>query len=660
MRYQLSCENNTIFYGAVMSEIIWKPYGDYLEKSNIARFMRDQGISDYETLIRRSCEDTEWFWTECLKDLGLRWQQPYDRLLDASAGFPWAKWFVGGKLNVVDQCLDRHVSEGRGDRTAFVWEGDCGAVKKFSYAQLQEQVNRLAAALVSLGLRQGDRVGLYLPMIPEMVVSFFACLKIGAIVIPIFSGFGPEPLSVRLRNAEAKVLITADGSFRRGKEIAIKQSADQALKDVPSVRYVIVAKRLFKEVPWQEGRDLWYDDLLAKESPPVPTAVLDAETRCMIIYTSGTTGLPKGTVHTHAGCLAQMTKEVGYYFDTKPEDVFFWVTDIGWMMGPWEIIGTTSLGSSFVIFEGAPDYPQPDRLWQVVQRHGVTIFGISPTAIRLLMKSDESWVKRHDLSKLRILGSTGEPWDPQSYRWFFEQVGGGRCPIINISGGTEIVGCLLAPLPITELKPATLRGPGLGMDVDVFDEGGKSVRGEVGYLVCKKPAPSMTKSFWQDDERYLETYFSKWPNVWFHGDWAIVDSDGFWFLQGRADDTIKVSGRRTGPAEIEAALLRHPSVAEAAAIGVPHEIKGEGIVCFAVLKGDARAGDKLADELKEKVGEVLGKTLRPEKVLFVAALPKTRSAKIVRGAIKKKYLGKPLGDLSSVENPDALEAIHPQ
>ncbi|MFO1463691.1 MAG: AMP-binding protein [bacterium] len=642
-----------------MSEIVWKPYGDYLEKSNIARFMRKHGIADYDALIRRSTEDTEWFWNECLKDLQIRWQRPYDRLLDASEGFAWAKWFIGGQLNIVDHCIDRQVELGNGAKPAFIWEGDCGAVKKVSYAELQTQVNRLAAALRGLGVGQGDRVGLYLPMIPEMVTSFFACLKLGAIVIPIFSGFGPEPLAVRLRNAEAKVLITADGSLRRGKEVAIKQSADLALKDVPSVKHVIVAKRLFKEVPWQEGRDLWFDDLLARDYPPVPTAKLDAETRCMIIYTSGTTGLPKGTVHTHAGCLAQMTKEVGYYFDTKPEDVFFWVTDIGWMMGPWEMIGTTSLGATFVIFEGAPDYPQPDRLWDLVQRHGVTIFGISPTAIRLLMKSDESWVKKHDLSKLRILGSTGEPWDPQSYRWFFDKVGGGRCPIINISGGTEIVGCLLAPLPITPLKPSTLRGPGLGMDVDVFDEEGKSVRGEVGYLVCKKPAPSMTKAFWNDKERYLETYFSKWPNIWFHGDWAIVDPEGYWFLQGRADDTIKVSGRRTGPAEIEAALLRHPACAEAAAIGVPHEIKGEGIVCFVVLKGDFAASEALGSELSEKVGEVLGKTLRPEKVIFVAALPKTRSAKIVRGAIKKKYLGKPLGDLSSVENLEALEAIQP-
>ena len=452
-------------------------------------------------------------------------------------------------------------------------------------------------------------------------------------------------------------MITADGSLRRGKKIEIKKLADEALKNVPSVKHVVVAKRLFEEVPWTKGRDIWFDDLLKKGSPETPTEILEAEDLSIIIYTSGTTGKPKGTVHTHAGALSQMVKEVSYYMDCKRDDVFFWVTDIGWMMGPWEIIGATFNGATFVIFEGAPDYPRPNRLWDMVERHKVSILGISPTAIRMLKKQDLSNVTKHNLSSLRILGSTGEPWDPESYMWFFEKIGGRRCPIINISGGTEIVGCHLSPLPITELKPCTLRGPGLGMDVDVFNEEGKSVCDEVGYLVCKKPAPSMTKGFLNDPQRYLDTYFSKWPNIWNHGDWAYVDEDGFWFLRGRADDVIKVSGHRTGPAEIESALMDHPAVAECAAIGVPHEIKGEAIVCFAVLKPGVTPSDELRKELKTKVGAKLGKTLTPDEIKFAGALPKTRSAKIVRGAIKKKYLGQPLGDLSSVENPDALEAL---
>jgi acetyl-CoA synthetase len=641
----------------MMDHIVWKPSKDHIDNANITRFMKNNGVRSYDELIARSCEDTEWFWDACLKDLQLRWQRPYQKIKDESKGFPWTEWFVGGQINIVDNCIDRHVQAGRGGHTAFIWEGDCGSVQRFSYGQLQERVNRLAAGMVALGIEKGDRVGLYLPMHPDMVVSFFACLKIGAIVIPVFSGFGSEPLAVRLKNAEAKLLITADGGLRRGKEIPIKPIVDQAVSQVPSIQHVLVVKRLFKDIPFQPGRDIWLEDLLKQNHPAVATAQLEAEARSMIIYTSGTTGLPKGTVHTHAGCLAQMTKEVGYYFDTKPEDVFFWLTDIGWMMGPWEMIGTLCLGSTFVIFEGAPDYPNPDRLWQMIERHGVTIFGISPTAIRLLMRHELDWVKKHDLSKLRILGSTGEAWDPESYRWFFENVGGRRCPIINISGGTEIVGCLLAPLPITELKPCTLRGPGLGMDVDVFNEQGRPVRGEVGYLVCKKPAPSMTKGFWGDDERYIETYFSKWPDVWYHGDWAVVDPDGYWFLQGRADDTIKVSGRRTGPAEVEAALLHNPACAEAATIGVPHEIKGESLVCFVVLASGFDPSEKLEDEFKKQVTEIMGKTLKPERVLFVPALPKTRSAKIVRRAIKAKYLGKDLGDLSSIENPQSLDLI---
>jgi acetyl-CoA synthetase len=639
-----------------MSDIVWTPSKDHLKNSNIARFMKSHGIKDYHELIRRANDDIEWFWEACFKDLNFTWQQPYEKLLDTAQGFPWARWFVGGKINIADNCLDRHAAAGKDHAVAFIWEGDGGEVKKISYGDLKGQVERLAAALSSLGVQKGDRVGLYLPMVPEMIVSFLASLKIGAVIIPIFSGFGPEPLAVRLRNAGAKLLITADGSFRRGKEISIKEAADQAVAEVPTIEHVVVVKRTGKKIPWRQGRDLWFEDLMRQDVPPVATVVLEAEAPSMILYTSGTTGLPKGTVHTHGGCLAQMVKEVAYYFDTKPGDVFFWVTDIGWMMGPWEIIGTLSLGATFVIFEGAPDYPDPDRLWDMIERHRVTIFGVSPTAVRLLMRHEDSWVRRHDLSSLRILGSTGEPWDPESYRWYFEKVGGKRCPVINISGGTEIVGCLLAPLPITPLKPCTLGGPGLAMDVDVFNEAGESVRGEVGYLVCKKPAPSMTKGFYGDKERYLQTYFSKWPDVWFHGDWAVVDRDGFWFLQGRADDTIKVSGRRTGPAEIEAALMRHPNCAEAAAIGIPHEIKGEAIVCFVVPK-QARDQEVFEKELIEQVAAVLGKTLRPERIIFVPALPKTRSAKIVRRAIKNKYLGKAPGDLSSVENPAALEAI---
>ncbi len=636
-----------------MADIIWQPYGDYLEKSNITRFMRAHGIQTYDALIQKCSGDIEWFWDAALKDLGIEWLRPYTKVLEG--GLPWAKWFVGGKINLIHNVLDRHQKE-RAQATAFLWESDDGKSLKVTYGELSKQVDQAASGLKALGVGKGDRVGLYMPMIPEMVVGFLATLKIGAVIIPVFSGFASQALATRLKDAEAKVLLTADGSLRRGKPVAIKKSADEAVREVPTLKKVVVVKRLGQDVDWDGNRDIWWNDFMAmgKDSETEPT---DSEDPCLIIYTSGTTGRPKGTVHTHAGCQAQMAKELGYYFDVQQDSIFFWVTDIGWMMGPWEILGVMTFGATFVIFEGAPDWPSPDRLWEIVERHQVSHLGISPTAVRLLIKSGPEWPGKHNLTSLKYLGSTGETWDPESYQWFFEKIGGKRCPIINISGGTEIVGCHLSPLPITSLKPCTLRGPGLGMDVDVFNEEGRPVRNEVGYLVCKKAAPSMTKGFLNDPQRYLDTYFSKWPEVWNHGDWAFVDADGFWFLKGRADDTIKVSGRRTGPAEIEAALLEHVAVSEAAAIGVPHEVKGEEVLCFVVLKPGHTPGEPLRKELKDQVIRVMGKTLAPRDVRFVRMLPKTRSAKIVRGAIKKKFLGQPVGDLSSVENPDAVEEI---
>ncbi|MBI4208710.1 MAG: acetate--CoA ligase [Deltaproteobacteria bacterium] len=642
-----------------MKEIVWRPYGDYLEKSNIGRFMNRHGIKTYKELIHRSTEDIEWFWDAALKDIGVEWFEPYQKILDTSQGFPWARWFVGGKINIVHNCIDRHIREGRGDRVAILWEGDQGDTRQLTYRELEEQVCKIANFMKGLGLKKGDTAGLYMPMIPEVVVAMMACFKIGVVVVPIFSGFGASALAARLADAEAKILFTADGGFRRGKVVPIKEEADKALDQVPSVRYVFVVDHARRWAPMRFGRDLWWEAMMqVSPKKPCKTEELEAEETSLIIYTSGTTGKPKGTVHTHAGALAQMAKEVGYYFDLKPEiDRFFWVSDIGWMMGPWEIIGVQHYGGTYLMYEGVPNYPQPDRLWSILEKHGITILGISPTAIRLLMGTGDEWVKKHDLSRLRILGSTGEPWDPTSYLWFFEKVGGRRCPIINISGGTEVAGCLLAPMPITELKPCSLGGPGLGMDVDVFDEEGKPIREGIGHLVCKKPAPSMTKGFLKDPERYLDTYFSRWPNIWYHGDWAYVDDDGHWFLFGRSDDTIKIAGKRVGPAEIEAALIQHPAVSEAAAIGVPHPIKGEGVVCFVVLKPDVPQDESLREKLKSQVVELLGKTMKPEEIKFVKALPKTRSAKIVRGVIKKKYLGQEIGDIASVENPEALDAI---
>ncbi len=640
-----------------MKDVIWEPYGDYLNKSNITRFMKRHGIESYRELIDRSISDIEWFWDVALKDLNVEWYQPYEKLLDASGGLPWTKWFIGGKINIAHNCLDRHAKSSRKDNIALIWEGDSGEVRKLTYGEMWQTVNQLANGLKGIDVKRGDRVGIYMPMIPEIVIALFACFKIGAVAIPIFSGFGASALATRLEDGEAKVIFTADGFVRRGQQGELKKKVDEATSKVSCIEHVIVYKRCGIQIPWDDHKDIWWHDLIDGHSTICKTERMEAEDTALVLYSSGTTGKPKGTVHTHAGCLAQMSKEVGYYCDLRNEDIFFWLTDIGWMMGPWEMIGVQHFGGTYLIFEGVPDYPAPDRLWDIVERHGVTILGLSPTVVRSLMRHGEEWVKKHDISRLRLLGSTGEVWDTESYLWYFEKIGGKRCPIINISGGTEIVGCFLSPLPIIPLKPCTLGGPGLGMDVDVFNEDGKPVRGDIGYLVCKKPSPSMTKGFLNDPDRYLQTYFSKWQDVWFHGDWARIDDDGYWFLHGRTDDTIKIGGKRIGPAEIETALLGHKSVCEAAVIGVPHEIKGEGIICFVVLKPGIEPTERLHQELKNKVVEDMGKAFRPEDVRFVRGIPKTRSGKIIRGLIKKKFLGQEIGDAASVENPEVLEEI---
>jgi acetyl-CoA synthetase len=638
--------------------VVWTPPADLVANANVTRLMKRAGASDFEGLHAWSVQDIGRFWDVALEDLGLSWYEPYAQTYDDSEGFPWTRWFVGGKTNIVLNCLDRHVEAGRGDAEALIGEGDDGAVTTRTYAALRDEVGRAAGLLRDLGVEPGDRVGIYMPMVPEVVVALFACFQVGAVAIPVFSAFGSEALAVRLRDAEAVALFTADGGFRRGKAAPVKPAADEAVAQVPSIRHQIVLRRTGADVAFDPDRDVWWHERVATREPDRRTEVLDAEAPAMILYTSGTTGKPKGTVHTHAGCLAQMNKELGYAFDVKPGDRFFWLTDIGWMMGPWEMIGVTSLGAAFLVFEGAPNWPQPDRLFELVERHRLTHLGVAPTAIRLLRRAGDELAAGRDLSSLRILGSTGEPWDPESWTWCFEHVGGSRCPIINISGGTELVGCHLSPLPITALKPCTLRGPGLGMDVDVFDDDGQPIRGGLGHLVLKQPAPSLTKSFLGDDARYLATYFERFgPEVWYHGDWAFVDADGFWFLHGRSDDTINVAGKRVGPAEVEAAVVEHPAASEAAAVGVPDELKGEDVVVFVVLKPDVAEDEALRQALSDAVVAHLGKTLRPKAIRFVDLLPKTRSAKIVRGVIKRRWLDQPVGDLASVENPEAVEAI---
>ncbi len=635
-----------------VSDVIWRPYGDYVQKSNIRRFMVKHGIKTYEELVKRSM-DIEWFWDAALKDLGVEWFKPYSQVLDVSEGIEWAEWFIDGKLNIVHNTLDKHEKSKR----ALIWVSETGEKRTLTFGELDEEVCRIANGLKSLGIRKGDLLGILMPMIPETIMALFSAFKIGSIAVPIFSGFKFDSVKIRLKDVGAKVLFTSDASTRRGRHLPIKEIADKSVEGVDTIKHLIVTKRMGVDVPWTENRDIWWHELVKNQSTECPTEPMNSEDIAMCLYSSGTTGKPKGTIHSHAGILAQATKEVGYYCDVKVGDTLFWLSDLGWMMGPWAVVGALHHGATNLIFEGAIDYPEPDRLWAIIEKHKVTAFGIAPTAIRYLIRLGDEWVTKHDLSSLRILGSTGEPWDDTSWLWYFKTVGKGKLPIINFSGGTEIFGCFLSPLPITELKPRTVRGPGLGMDIDVVNDRGESVRNQIGTLICRRPAPSMTRGFWNAPGRYIDTYWSTLPGVWYHGDLAIVDKDGFWFLLGRADDVIKVSGMRVGPSEIETALTSHPAVSEVATIGIPHPLKGQGIVSFVVLKTGHSATDELREELRQHVGKVMGKPFIPEEVRFVTALPKTRSGKIVRRLIKRAYLGEDVGDLSSVENPVAIDYI---
>jgi len=639
------------------SEIVWRPTREFAERSRIARFMRAQKIDSLGELQRRSVADPEWYWDAVVRDLGVRFTRPYTRVLDSSRGVQWPRWFPDGLLNFTDNCVDRNLDAGRGDQAAIIWEGDDGQSRTLTYRALAREVNRLANALTRLGVGEGDRVGVFLPMSPEAAVATLAAGRIGAIYTPCFSGYGAQAVASRLHDCEAKVLITADGFQRRGQLVKMKETADEAVALSPSVKHVVIYKRLGREIPWTAGRDQWWHDLVAGESDQCPALPVEADRPCLLIYTSGTTGRPKGAVLTHGGFLIKCAHDFGYLMDVGPGDRLFWLTDLGWLMGPMLITAGLFHGGTAVLFEGVQDYPKPDRLWALVERHEVTVMGMSPTAVRALMPHGAEHVHAHELSSLRLIGSTGEPWNPEPYRWLFENAGKARLPIINYTGGTEISGGILGCFPIAPIKPCSFAGPIPGMAAECFGEDGKPVRGQVGELVVKAPWPGMTQGFWKDPQRYEETYWSRWPGVWVHGDWAFVDEDGFWFIQGRSDDTLKIAGKRLGPAEVESVLVGHPAVAEAGVVGVPHAVKGEAIVCFVVLRSDSAPSEPLRAELAERVAKQMGKALKPERVLFTRDLPKTRSAKVMRRVIRATYLGKEPGDLSSLENPAALKAI---
>lgn len=599
--------------------------------------MRRLGFEDRERFLRFSSEEPERFWAEMMREIRVEWFTPYRQVVDISRGPEWSQWFLGGRLNIAHNCLDRWAGT---DRIACLWEAEDGTRGALTFAELQAEANRVANGLRARGIREGDRVALCMPMVPELLSILYGCFKLGAAIVPIFSGFGSGAIAARLEDSGARVLFTADHLERRGKRLPL-------LEKIPRCgQFIIVLGSDGVSTP----NTCSWSEFLEPQSGEASTASLDSEALACILYTSGTTGRAKGTVHTHAGCLAQMGKEIWLGFDHRDTDRFFWLSDIGWMMVPWTIIGNHLFGGTIFLYDGAPDFPGPMRLWETIERQGITTFGISPTAIRMLSKHAGDLPPMHSL---RLLGSTGEPWDEAAWLWYFERVGRRRCPIINISGGTEIAGSFLMPLPIQPLKPCTLGGPAPGMAAEVLDENGVPVRQRKGYLVCTKPAPSMTRGMWNDPERYLETYWSRFPGMWYHGDWASVDEDGCWFLHGRADESMNVAGRKVGPAEVEEAMMQHPGVAEAAVIGVPDELKGEAIVGFAVAKPGVTLE---ASAVTATVVDVLGPAFRPREIRIVPELPKTQSGKIVRRLMRQRYLGEALGDLSTVANPSALSS----
>lgn len=638
-------------------EVVWWPTPDYRARSRLLRFLEHQGIADVDELRQRANADIGWFWDAVVRDLDLEFYEPYRQTVDLSRGAPWARWFCGGQYNYVHNALDRRASGIDADRIAIRWDAEDGARRSLTFAQLASETDRLARGLVNLGLGPGDRIGIFMPQIPEVVVAVLACGKIGAIFTPIFSGYAAPAVASRLQDCEARAVMIADGFLRRGKIVPMAATAADAVRQSPAVQHVIIQQRIGGALP-----DFGCQTTLWSDFPTVEGGFATRRTMAddpfMIIYTSGTTGRPKGAVHVQSGFPIKAAQDLAYCFDLQADDTLFWLTDIGWMMGPWVITGGLSLGATLSLYEGAIDFPQQDRLWQIVEEHQVTTLGISPTAVRALLPHGDNWVHKHDLSCLRVLGSTGEPWNPEPWRWLFEVVGGKRCPIINYSGGTEISGGIVGGLTVAPLKPCAFNGPVPGMDADVVDEAGKPLRAQVGELVIRQPWVGMTNGFWRDADRYLETYWSRWPGVWVHGDWAQIDADGSWYILGRSDDTIKIAGKRVGPAEVESAAVAHLAVAEAAAIGVPHAIKGEVLVVLVILRPGQIASETLRTDIRSTITAHLGRALQPEEVRFVADLPRTRNAKILRRIVRAAYLGSSdLGDLTSLENAAAIDAV---
>jgi acetyl-CoA synthetase len=616
-----------------------------------------KSLGEYRGLYEASLRDPEGFWAQQAETL--RWSKKWDRVLEWNP--PFAKWFSGGTLNISENCLDRHVSTWRKNKAAIIWEGEPGETRTLTYQELLREVGRFANVLKALGVHKGDRVGIYMPMIPEAAVAMLACARIGATHTVVFGGFSSEAVRDRMNDAEAKVIITADGGYRRGQVVPLKVNVDGALKGAKTVQHVVVVRRTGAPVPFQAGRDHWWHELMAAASPVCPAEPLDAEHPLFILYTSGTTGKPKGVVHTTGGYLLQATLTTKYVFDIKDEDTYFCTADIGWVTGhSYVVYGPLANGATSLMYEGAPNHPEPDRLWDIVEKHRVNILYTAPTAIRAFVRWGEQWPRKHDLSSLRLLGTVGEPINPEAWMWYRTVIGGGRCPIVDTWWQTETGAIMITPLPgAIPTKPGSGTLPFFGVDADVVDKDGKPVpTGAGGYLVIKKPWPSMLRTVYKDPDRYVEQYWKKFPGIYFTGDGARRDADGYFWIMGRVDDVINVAGHRLGTMEVESALVSHAKVAEAAVVGRPDELKGQALVAFVTPKGGLKADDVLRGELKEHVVKEIGSIARPEEIRFTDALPKTRSGKIMRRLLRDVAAGKEtVGDTTTLEDFSVLAKL---
>ncbi len=635
-------------------ERTFKPSNELLEKSNISRWMKKYKIKNYDELLEKAGQNPEWFWNEIAGEL--EWFQNYEEVLKWNP--PHAEWFLEGKFNIVHNALDRHVKNENKDKIAYILESEDGNTKKITYFELWKEVNKFANALKNLGVKKGDRVSIYLPMILELPIAMLACAKIGAIHSVVFSGFWAKAFQDRINDSEAKIAITADGFTRRGKLLPLKENVDDILDKTPTVTNLIVVKHAGLEIEMDDYRDLWWHEITENMDERCETEPMDPEDPLFILYTSGTTGKPKGVMHVHGGYAVGVYATQKFVFDIKDEDIWWCAADIGWITGHSYIVYAPLLcGATSVMFEGTPDYPDPGRFWKMIEDYKVTVFYTAPTTIRMFMKYGEKWPDKYDISSLRLLGSVGEPINPEAWIWYYKYIGGEKCPIMDTWWQTETGMHLITPLPISTLKPGSAVKPFPTIEADIFDEEGNPLTDKGGHLVIKTPWPSMFRTLYKDPQRYIDAYWSEFKGNYLSGDVARKDDEGYFWIQGREDDVLNVAGHRISTAEVESALVSHEAVAEAAVVGKPDPIKGEEITAFVILKSNYKTSPELNDALKYHVKIEIGPIATPKYVYFVDDLPKTRSGKIMRRVIKAKVKGEDVGDISTLANPEAVDGL---